>query len=152
MDLTMDGTAQWEADVNEIEKVLKQCLECRVKNCVNERLILRNAFRIFDTDNNGTVDYREFVRALEKFGLAATPQVRGLFDRYAQIDSVESETMSYDEFASGLFGSEKPPIPPKRDTHSWSLNGDTQMRESPANRWATSVDQLAPNERQAACI
>jgi hypothetical protein len=141
----MDDSSMWEAEVNKLETVLKQCLECRVKKCVDERLILRNAFRAFDTDNSGEVCYREFVRALEKFGLVASPAVRGLFDRYALMDN--DQTLSYEEFSVGLFGSYKPPVPAKRDKESWSLNTDLQQRESPANGWATSTDQLSPNHR-----
>jgi hypothetical protein len=138
----------WEKELNDLEKVLKQCLECRTKKRIDERLTLRLAFKAFDTDNSGEVCYREFVRALEKFGLVASQQVRGLFDRYASMD-MSKESLSYEEFSRGLFGpvEHKPQPQPRKDAHSWGLDGDAQLRQSPANRWANSTEDLSPNQR-----
>lgn len=134
----------WENELNKLEKTLLTCLECRAKPLMPEALVCRAAFRSFDTDNDGFIDYREFVRGMEKFGLVASPAVRGLFDRYSKADG-DSETLSYEEFVGSIMGylndSEKPPVPPRKDVHAWELNGDVRRRDSPANKWQNSSSE-----------
>jgi len=149
--VSMAADRAWENELNKLEKTLLTCLECRAKPLMPEALVCRAAFKSFDTDSDGYIDYREFVRGMEKFGLNASPAVRGLFDRYAGTDG-ESETLSYDEFVKGILGylddgQEKPPVPPRKDVHSWELNGDAQRRNSPANKWQNSSPDGFPNQR-----
>ena len=67
-----------------------------------------------DLDGNGTIDFDEFCRALERFGLhmkesrkgvggLSRSEAQALFDKY---DSDGSGYLSYTEFADALIGKE----------------------------------------------
>ena len=83
---------------------------------VSEEKTLQKAFKQFDVDGSGEVSFHEFGLAMERFGLSVQkpgarskggipPEVlRGLFDRY---NKDLSESMSYQEFANGLFKKEE---------------------------------------------
>ena len=143
-----DVDDQWEKELNHLESVLKDCLEARAnpRLCVNERLTLMRSFRTFDTNNSGDICYPEFVRSLERFGLVASPAVRGLYDRYAMIDGIGT-SLTYSEFCDGLYGDNKPPPQPRKDRSDWELPSMERMRESPTNKWQNSSDQLSPSKR-----
>ena len=138
----------WTAELNALEETLKQCLESRAKPCVNEMVTLKRAFVAFDADNSGQVSYKEFVRALEKFGFTASPSVRGLFDRYARVDG-DNDNLSYTEFSAGLFGDEKPPVHPKPGPGEWLLEDALIMRTTPANKWQGSTGELVASPTRA---
>ena len=94
----------------DLEKKLIKSLECRVKPWVNESLALKQAFHKNTTST--AIEYHEFARALEKFGLVPSPALRGLFDRYALVDTGgEQKLLSTEDFARGLLSNgPKPPI------------------------------------------
>lgn len=104
-----------EGDMNLLEKILKKNIYGKSQG-VNEERTLKAAFKQFDTDGSGEVSYKEFVLAMERFGLqcqkpgargkgGVPPEVmRGLFDRY---NADQSDCISYQEFSDGLFASEK---------------------------------------------
>ena len=104
--------------------------------------MLKLAFKAFD-NGSGQVSYREFVKALEKYGLTACQGVRGLFDRYNT--SVGSDALSYAEFIRGLFGGVKPPAPARSERSVWAIA--EQLRDTPTARWASSSEDLSPPRR-----
>ena len=147
--------AAWEAELNALEKTLKECLKVRAKPLVDEVLTLKRAFKAFDFNDSGQIEYKEFVRALEKFGMSPTPAVRGLFDRSAQVDG-NANGISYAEFTAGFFGEakNKPPVPPKPSRDAWFIDGDfRQLRTAPANSWqGSSAEKIQSPERVVKAI
>ena len=116
----------------------------------DEAQTLKLAFKKFDEDNDGYVSYPQFVGALEKFGIYGSPGARGLFDRYHPDAGTSDAPLSFTAFSEGLFApaSRKPPVPARRDrTPDVMLQGPLDMRQSPANSWATSVSELSPSKR-----
>lgn len=77
----------------------------------SQERLLNDSFKAFDTDGSGTIDKFEFVRAMERFGLAVRgkgrPGIGGLpeevvialFDRY---DTDGSGTLSFREFSEAF--------------------------------------------------
>ena len=104
-----------EGDMNVLEKILLKNIAGKTTG-VNMEKTLKASFKQFDTDGSGEVSFKEFVLAMERFGLqcqkpgargkgGVPPQVmRGLFDRY---NADLSECISYQEFSNGLFKQEK---------------------------------------------
>lgn len=103
-----------EADIDTLEKILKKNIFQKSVG-TNEQRALKAAFKRFDLDNSGEVNFHEFTRAMQCFGLdvqqkgqkgsgGVPPAVlRGLFDRY---NPDKSECVSFTEFADGLFTKE----------------------------------------------
>ena len=94
--------------------------------------------------------YPEFVGALERFGIYGSPGARGLFDRYHPDAGSSEAPLSYAAFSEGLWSSasRKPPVPPRRErSQEIMLLGPLDMRQSPANSWATSAAELSPSKR-----
>ena len=101
-----------ESDMNVLESILRKNIYQKSSG-VSEDKTLKKAFKQFDTDGSGEVSFREFLLAMERFGLSVTkpgdrggggvpPEVmRGLFDRY---NADQSEAISYSEFSAGLYG------------------------------------------------
>lgn len=100
--------------------------------------------------SQGFVTYPEFVSALEKFGIYSSQGARGLFDRYhpAAIEDPNAP-LPFAAFLDGLWApmSHKPPPPPRRERSSTILHGPLDLRQSPANNWATSGAELSPHRR-----
>ena len=104
-----------EGDMNMLEDILVKNIYQKSQG-VNVERALRNAFKQFDADGSGEVEFREFRLAMERFGLTmASPDsrskggvpyevLRGLFDRY---NKDQSESLSYQEFSDGLFKKEQ---------------------------------------------
>lgn len=99
--------------VNLVEKILKQAIYNKQK-AVSESKVLAAAFKQFDVDKSGECSFKEFVQAMERFGLCiddgspgcgGVPMdvLRALFDRY---DTGGEGSLSYEEFAKGLFEEE----------------------------------------------
>jgi hypothetical protein len=97
-------------DVIKLEAELRRAAYARCDAVTSERRSLKKAFDFFDIDNSGTVDFAEFTRALERFGLhmadsrqgvggLRTDEARALFDKY---DADGSGHLSYNEFADAL--------------------------------------------------
>jgi hypothetical protein len=84
-----------EGDIDVLEQILQNIFQKSVGT--NEVRALKETFKRFDQDNSGEVNFREFCRAMECFGLSV---LRGLFNRY---NTDGSECISYLEFTSGLF-------------------------------------------------
>ena len=84
----------------------------------SETRALEAAFKAFDVDKSGTIEFSEFRTAMERFGLATggdsavtgctVEVILALFDRY---DPDASGSISYDEFIKvrRLSGSSYPP-------------------------------------------
>lgn len=101
-----------ESDMNVLESILRKNIYQKSSG-VSEDKTLKKAFKQFDTDGSGEVSFREFLLAMERFGLSVIkpgdrggggvpPEVmRGLFDRY---NADQSEAISYSEFSAGLYG------------------------------------------------
>eukprot|EP00322_Chrysochromulina_rotalis_P019186 CAMPEP_0115840642 /NCGR_PEP_ID=MMETSP0287-20121206/6877_1 /TAXON_ID=412157 /ORGANISM="Chrysochromulina rotalis, Strain UIO044" /LENGTH=402 /DNA_ID=CAMNT_0003294261 /DNA_START=20 /DNA_END=1228 /DNA_ORIENTATION=- len=102
-----------EGDIDVLEKILRQNVFQKSAG-TNEERALKAAFKAFDVDNSGEVDFHEFTRAMERFGLAVAQPgqkgsggvppaaLRGLFNRY---NADGSSCISYLEFSDGLFSS-----------------------------------------------
>ena len=100
-----------EGDIDVLEQILRKSIFQKSVG-TNEVRALKETFKRFDQDNSGEVNFREFCRAMECFGLSVSqpgqkgsggvpPDVlRGLFNRY---NTDRSECISYLEFTSGLF-------------------------------------------------
>ena len=100
-----------EGDIDVLEQILRKNIFQKSVG-TNEVRALKETFKRFDQDNSGEVNFREFCRAMECFGLSVSqpgqkgsggvpPDVlRGLFNRY---NTDGSECISYLEFTSGLF-------------------------------------------------
>lgn len=97
-----------------LEKELRRAAYARCDALTSERRSLKKAFDFFDLDHSGTVDFDEFCRALERFGLhmkesrkgvggLSRSEAQALFDKY---DSDGSGYLSYSEFADALIGKE----------------------------------------------
>jgi Ca2+-binding EF-hand superfamily protein len=52
------------------EKEVRARLGQKATSFVSEEQILLKSFKYFDLDNSGRVDYNEFVKAIEKLGVA----------------------------------------------------------------------------------
>jgi len=100
-----------QADVTRLEGLLRKYMYSKTVNDQNTKRVVENAFKSFDTNGSGNVDFDEFVAALERFGLHTTGRrpgvgglpievVRTLFDKY---DSDSSGSLDYKEFVNGLF-------------------------------------------------
>ena len=89
------------------------CCGCaQVPNDQNTKRMVENSFKSFDINKSGTVDFDEFVNALEKFGMHVAggrrkgvgglpiDTVRALFDKY---DTDHSGALEYKEFTRGIF-------------------------------------------------
>lgn len=63
---------------------------------------LHSALRLFDSNNSGTIDYREFFAAMAQLNfVGCQAELEGLFNRY---DDDASGTIDYKEFAFHIFG------------------------------------------------
>lgn len=101
-----------KAKIDYLEECLKKAVSSRSSGS-SETRALEQVFKQFDTDGSKTVSFDEFLRAMERFGLALSGDVSGvtvetvhaLFERY---DTDGAGTLSYDEFVKGLFKEEAP--------------------------------------------
>lgn len=80
------------AQISELELILKKAIYQKKKH-VSETRALEDAFKLFDTDKSGSVSFKEFRAAMERFGLHVAGEtagmggvpldvLQGLFDRY----------------------------------------------------------------------
>ncbi len=108
------------ASVAQLEQKLKASIYSKSSRSMNEQRTLDAAFRKIDVDGTDSIDYDEFVDALERFGLVVAgrrPGVGGvspeaakaLFDSY---DADGSGCISSKEFSARLFAEPPPPPPP----------------------------------------
>ena len=109
------------SDLAALEQLLRKAIMDQAKPGVSsEEDTLKRAFKRIDLDESGEVDFGEFCQAVEAFGIEAArgagaylkhgtgslhggvpqPWLRALFDKY---DANGNGSLSYDEFASGLF-------------------------------------------------
>lgn len=78
----------------------KQKLQSALRQRSDGTLSLLSAFKSFDTDNSGELDYEEFCNALKLCGLQCTPQdTRALF---VELDSDCSNSISYEELMRSM--------------------------------------------------
>jgi Ca2+-binding EF-hand superfamily protein len=97
--------------VDQIESRLVEAIRARSRG-TSETRALELTFKAFDLNKSGTVDFDEFSKAMERFGLAtseggvgggcSTQLLLALFDRY---DPEGDGYLSYQEFIKGLAGS-----------------------------------------------
>ena len=109
------------SDLAALEQLLRKAIMDQAKPGVSsEEDTLKRAFKRIDLHESGEVDFGEFCQAVEAFGIEAArgagaylkhgtgslhggvpqPWLRALFDKY---DANGNGSLSYDEFASGLF-------------------------------------------------
>ena len=104
------------ADVDRLEKKLKESIYSKTPPNTNSRRTTELAFTALDTDGSGGVNLDEFIKALERFGMhvqgmrpgvGGLPKdtVQALFNKY---DADGSGTISYHEFSNALFADEDP--------------------------------------------
>jgi uncharacterized protein YbcV (DUF1398 family) len=60
---------QLEKDVRKLEQQLRDALFARTNHRISEQTVLKQAFVRFDTDQSGSVDFKEYCKALEYLGL-----------------------------------------------------------------------------------
>ena len=103
-----------EAEINALEKLLKQSLYRKSKQEGDEERTLKDAFKQFDTDGSGQITLDEFCNAMARFGLQVASEIlpgrssggvrpealHALFHRY---DADGSGQLDYQEFARGLY-------------------------------------------------
>ena len=141
----------WQQVLNKEEEILRTAIENRCRATESFPHKLKLAFKAVDFDENGhgvetgTVSYTEFCKALERFGLYASVNVRGLFDRY---NPEGADDISYIKFIECLYSEdEKPwPPPPKRTPDECKTEAKEMLREAPANNWANSSGELHAHE------
>jgi len=85
------------------EKELRAKLNQKATAKSSEEQILLKAFKYFDLDNSGDVDFDEFIKAVDKIGVQAfaEAELRELFEFY-DLDS--SGSLDYKEFSGIVFG------------------------------------------------
>jgi len=104
-----------KAKVDYLEELLKKAVTSRSSGS-SETKALEKAFAQFDKDNSKEIKFDEFLKAMERFGLATSHSandvsgvtvdtIRALFDRY---DADGAGSLSYEEFVAGLFKEEAP--------------------------------------------
>lgn len=96
--------AEAEAKINDLERRLKEKIEVSTGFADPEVRArkLEQAFRYFDTNNSGAIDYDEFFAAMTKFNFVGVQrEIEGLFNKY---DEDASGTIDYREFSYYLFG------------------------------------------------
>lgn len=101
--------------IDAIEKRLIEAIRSRSSGS-HEMRALETTFKQFDADKNGTIEFEEFQKAMERFGLATgghesvsgctVEVIMALFERY---DPDGSGSLSYDEFIKGIFKLDAPP-------------------------------------------
>ena len=128
-----------KADVERLEKLLRQYMYAKVPNDMNTKRAVERSFSDFDTDNSKNVSINEFIAALERYGMHVAGRrpgagglpmnvVQSLFDKY-DIDG--SGTIDYKEFTKGLFAADDkqnealPPPPPAKKVGKRDVCEDT---------------------------
>mmetsp|Transcript_25402 Transcript_25402/g.33170 ORF Transcript_25402/g.33170 Transcript_25402/m.33170 type:complete len:365 (-) Transcript_25402:458-1552(-) len=94
-----------EDQLDDLEKRIKDKIDTNTGYGAEEEVKLRylqNAFKYFDQDKSGFIDYDEFFAAMVRMNfIGVQRELEALFDRY---DDDCSGTIDYQEFASHLFG------------------------------------------------
>jgi len=103
------------ARIASLETMLRKAIYEKHRK-TSEARALKETFKSIDTNNNGTVSFDEFQTAMTRYGLGtgdervkggvAKDELRALFDKY---DAEGSDSLSYAEFAAGLFVNEAQP-------------------------------------------
>jgi len=135
-------------DVELLEALLRKQMFSKVPNDQNTKRMVENSFKSFDTNKSGTVDFDEFVNALEKFGMHVAggrrkgvgglpiDTVRALFDKY---DTDHSGALEYKEFTRGIFAdddklamesSQPPPPEAKKQAKAHVCEETKYLKES----------------------
>ncbi|KAG8463970.1 hypothetical protein KFE25_000138 [Diacronema lutheri] len=91
-----------EHAINSLEKILRDKIWQKTTRAKNERKVLEDAFKQFDVDGSLSISLVEFARAMERFGLYASPdEIGGLFARY---DADSDGVVHFHEFQAVLAG------------------------------------------------
>lgn len=142
-----------EGDMNVLEKILLKNIYQKSQG-VSEEKTLKAAFKVFDTDGSGEVSFGEFAKAMERFGLSVAQPgsrskggipvevLRGLFDRY---NRDMSESLSYLEFANGLY---KKDDAPEENLEPNEQGGQNPWLPSLAGRISMDKGYQRPNTAQ----
>lgn len=100
----MPSNAELEAKMNLLEQRLKERLE-QSSGFADEEVKARqleHAFKQFDTNGSGNIDYQEFFAAMTYFNFVGCQrEIEGLFNRY---DDDASGELDYKEFSYHIFG------------------------------------------------
>jgi Ca2+-binding EF-hand superfamily protein len=85
------------------EKEIRNKLSQKSSSKQSEEQILLKSFKFFDLNNNGQVEFDEFVKAIEKIGVQnfKESQLQELFEIY---DESNDGAVDYKEFSNGVFG------------------------------------------------
>jgi Ca2+-binding EF-hand superfamily protein len=92
----------------QFETELKAKLHQKANFQISEESVLTRAFKYFDLDNSGAVNFEEFKKAIEKIGVTVTDLVK-LEQIFRVYDEDRSGELNYKEFVAGVFGQNKRP-------------------------------------------
>jgi len=92
-------------NVDRIRTIVKDRLRQMNRGNDQNAAPLKRAFEHFDVDRNGVVDYSEFERALNHFGVHLEDSEMQLLFSYFDVD--QSGTLTYAEFCQGVIGDVK---------------------------------------------
>lgn len=122
--------------VKDLEEMLKKAIYQKLKRpSLSESRALEETFKSIDLNKNGTVSFSEFQQAMGRYGLEASSdmskqkggltqaELRALFDRY---DVSNTGSLSYNEFAAGVFQEEKRPGTASTSTSLTFSGGSTE--------------------------
>jgi Ca2+-binding EF-hand superfamily protein len=103
-------TLDFESKVDEITKLVRQFVE--LKSGFGEEHVksrtMQNILKQFDIDHVGSLDAKEFAKALDYMNIIATDDERiALFNRF---DTDRSGAVTFKEFADALFGVSPAPL------------------------------------------
>lgn len=89
--------------VRKVENVLREKVRQRSKQDGNEVEHLRLTLKHFDLDQSGLLDYKQFLKALERYGIILAPSVsEGLYADFELAGGV----INYAEFVAALYNGE----------------------------------------------
>ena len=87
-----------EARVKELEDCIFEKIRQRTHGADDEGKTVRRIFKHFDLNGNGTIDFKEFCKALETLGCVFRDhELRAIFSKH---DADKSGWLDYEEFAA----------------------------------------------------
>ncbi|MEC7089357.1 MAG: Tudor-knot domain-containing protein [Candidatus Thermoplasmatota archaeon] len=125
-----DGDVEDNVEWIRIEPLNEESAEVQayVENVMNEEQELIDAFRVFDTNNTGTISAREYLRILSELGDNPLP-VEDVLREFADLGIELDSEIDYRSLAKFMVASEQEdisqPTKPEVVIHDASIEGDT---------------------------